>query len=126
MAMYQGLTKWIPSGRGDGRKFRHYSWGEERYFEPFFKDEIDYWHGLSQNSVDLHNGHDAEWAEWHPPKKMKKIKMYRAVFIGPDGEYVSDSTWGSKKTFSCTILHLDSGPPVIWQETEIEVPDDGK
>lgn len=128
---YRTLDQWFKDkDRGDGRKFTKEAYlGKSNYFfEPIFRGSNGVWHGV--NNLKEHACHAGDeqclttfspWVEWNPPKTKKNVTLYRAVFKMLNGEYVTDTSWSSTKTYTCTLIHLDSKPPIFYEEREIEV-----
>jgi hypothetical protein len=85
------LDSFFPLGatRGDGRKFCSISWGDNDWVQPMFKDNKGYWHTISNlNDHFSYDGSKYEtWKEWTPPKKTKKVTMYRPVYKGYGEHY---------------------------------------
>lgn len=119
------LDEIFPNGRGegDGRKFRKNDWASlESYFEPFFRTTQGSWFGLNHKGDNMgYSGNLEGWTEWHPPKKTKKIKMYRAIYKTTNGEYYVHY-WMSKKIHDPVLPVVND--VVGWQEMEVEIDED--
>jgi hypothetical protein len=118
--------------RGDGRKFRRSDFAEDAWFEPIFKaydcgEEV--FCGIGQDgesySYSLHKRTD--WQEWTPPKKTKKVVLYRPVFKRKNQEVYRMGVWVSQKTVTSTQYYTIGmngrqwWDVVSWQEMEVEV-----
>lgn len=127
MSEAKTLDEWFEGkSRGDGRKFtREASREKHTWFEPIFKRIGAGWYGLEQNDeAASYAGSYSKWVEWHPPKKTKKIKMYRAIIKSKtSGRYWTDSQYFSdKNTDDRSPCNWDVAG---WEEKEFEVEDDG-
>lgn len=104
--------------RGDGRKFtktRICGW----FFEPIFRVG-DLWSGINEKGESENWSHDgAEWVEYTPTKKTKKITLYRPVLKFPCGLYEVAGPWQSEKKPDERFFY----PVVAWQTMEVEVDD---
>lgn len=119
------LDSFFPPGamRGDGRKFKFIDWGDGSWFEPLFKDTNGDWHGLDEDGQYIEVRYcvkNDNWQEWTPPKKTKKVTLYKPVMLDTtyEGSYVSLDWqhWHSKKEY-----WKGSGIVVGWITCEAEV-----
>lgn len=119
---YKTLDEFLLSWRGDGRKFAKNNWvsNPHFFFEPIFKSLDGYWYGLREDGT-KYSEYLLSWREWHPPKTKKKVTLYRAIFKTSNGEYVTDSSWSDRKSYTCSRVSIESGPPILYEEREIEV-----
>lgn len=109
------LDEIFPSGRGDGRKFRRTGEAWDMRFEPIFKGRTQ-WVGLDAggHTVEVAHG-EFQWTEWQPPKKTKKVTLYRPVIKTSLGNYTIPYCWSSFKDLSV------NNNIVGWQEMEVEI-----
>lgn len=101
--------------RGEGRKFGHVDWEAHEWFEPIFY-AVNHYYGLNQDGIPVTCEANRDgWLEWHPPKKTKKVKMYKPIYKTILGQYYSltASDWNTEKK-SC-------GDVAGWLEMEVEV-----
>lgn len=125
MSEYKTLKEWFgESTRGDGRKFTRVDWLENQWVEPIYLDRHKDWHCLD------YEGYSRAWGsvnypfkEWHPPKKTKKIVLYKPVFKTIKNSFYcpSDANWHSDKDYYKNNFYDIKG----WISQEVEV-DDGK
>jgi hypothetical protein len=104
--------------RGDGRKF---TLGNDRWFEPIFKDRGGEWTGLNEDGYceSFSEGQIYYWEEWTPPKQTKKVKLYCPIYEAYKGIIKCYGKWASKKDH---FYELAGNQRIIgWQEMEVEV-----
>jgi hypothetical protein len=106
--------------RGDGRKF---TLGNDRWFEPMFKDRGGEWSGLNEDGYceNFSEGEIYYWEELTPPKQKKKVKMYRPIFCKDDSYRLGE--WRSfKKIAAFDAPDMVYGKNLTgWQEMQVEV-----
>lgn len=102
--------------RGDGRKFTNPDFLES-WFEPIFYHEKEQgWVGLYDDRLETFYENMSGWREWTPPKKTKKVKLYRPIRkIGET--YCAIPTWMTDKPWFLSQYNDIVG----WQEMEVEV-----
>ena len=108
------LDEWLPSGKGDGRKFERRG-TDTIWFEPYFR-VVDTWYGVTNRGYMMELRGSLIVDEWHPPKKTKKVTMCRPIRKATDGGYYISATWMDNKG-----LFIDAHTIVGWQEMEVEV-----
>ena len=105
--------------RGDGRRFTKSWWDKDRWFEPiFYYEKEKCWVGLNTDGwLNEISDEYADWQEWTPPKKIKKVKVYRAIYKTHDGGYCASEYWGNKKEQNYCESRWVAG----WEEKVVEV-----
>ena len=99
MSEYKTLDGWFPDGKPDGRKFWRADWADGFYFVPYFRSLVGLWYGLGDNGIGFQYSNDSLFKEWTPPKKTKKITMYKPIYKGYADNYRShiDDEWHTDK-----------------------------
>ena len=131
MSEYKTLKEWFGEAtRGAGRKFTRSGWLEDQWLEPIFLDSQKEWNCLNNE------GRSVSWnsvlytfKEWHPPKKTKKIIMYKPIFKHKTEEYFFTpfdlTSWcSSKDTHEGLRTTERYGNIVGWISQEVEVDDE--
>ncbi len=101
MSEYKILDEWFPDGKPDGRKFVNKDFEEYVYFQPYYKDIKDgWWHGLDNGGESACYSGDVLWNEYVPPKKTKKITMYKPVYFCSDrpNKYITSAHYSTSKS----------------------------
>ncbi len=104
--------------RGDGRRFTTKNDLPSDWFEPiFFYEKEKSFVGLNHYGwmIDVHETQGG-WSEWQPPKNIKKVKLYRAIY--KIGDLYSLDLWLSYKG---RPTNGSEGKLIGWQEMEVEV-----
>lgn len=130
MSEYKTLDQWFPDGRGDGRKFTTDGWNVHAWIEPIFISKPcqvydTTWHCLDENGTSnpiLREMLHTKFKEWHPPKKTKKVILYRPVYLGYEKTYCSIAGvgWHSDKYNWVGCKDKIVG----WMTMEVEVDDE--
>lgn len=112
---------------GDGRKFFRRIWHHpDSYFEPIFMTK-DKWFGLFEGDADSHSVESNDWEEWHPPKKTKKVTLWRAIVFADDGyelsKWNSDKKYLSETAWKLSWASEGEGKIIGWESHEVEVDD---
>jgi len=124
MSEYKSLKEWFGKAtRGDGRKFSLNHWNSHTYFEPIFLTR-GVWHGVDEAGCSLEWQEESisPFREWHPPKKTKKITLYKPVFETIRNKFYcpQDAQWHSDKDYYKSNFHDIKG----WMRQEVEVDDE--
>lgn len=102
-------------------RVRRGDWPPESWFRPFFVVRSQGWMGLMASlGYSIWDDDEPYWTLWTepaPPKKMRKVKMYRAIYKVDSGYISSYRGWHSDKSL------FDQDGVVHWDEREIEVPE---
>ncbi len=116
MSEYKKLDEIFPDGYGDGRKFCS-SDNTDYWFVPYFNDPMGRWHARDFSNDHFVVYEHVDVREWFPPKKTKKVKMYKPVFKTYNGNYSThiNREWHSDKSV------FNIGEKAGWMEMEIEV-----
>lgn len=108
------LDELYPSGRGDGKKYTQGA-AMSFLFEPLFRDRFGVWHGECSTGKHMEISGSAPVIEWLPPKKTKKVTMYRPIKQASGSYYISH-LWDSNKA------HFNSLENIVgWQEMTVEI-----
>lgn len=122
--------------RGDGRKFTKPNWLSHEWFEPIFLTKQKavgmgdwVWHGMMHTGTyeSPYADWSTDWQEWTPPKKTKKVVLYRPVFKRKNQEVYRMGVWVSQKTVTSAQYYTIGmngrqwWDVVSWQEMEVEV-----
>jgi len=118
MSEYKTLDKWFPDGKPDGRSFTISI--DDYFFTPFFRDVRGYWHGLTNKNESTCWPGKSSFYEFIPPKKTKKVTMYKPVAKGyEDSVYSPRCEWHTDKN---NWKGQINGLPIIgWLTQEVEV-----
>lgn len=118
---YKTLDEFLPSGRGDGRKFTKHHWPEKYFIEPLCRDRGAIWHSANEDNDIVQSLRTDDFREWHPPKTKKKVTLYRPVFKNGYGSYYCEQNFDfsnyAKNTDPVSIVGFFAG----WMEVEVFV-----
>jgi hypothetical protein len=125
--MNKTLDEWFPEGRGNGMKFTEVCLGDYSWYEPIFRVG-HLWNGIWSDGKLMTVSGDTRVREWHPPKKTKKVTMYRPIRRSSNAGHVIVDSWRADKSYfvECivnpSVASIQDIQTIVgWQECEVTV-----
>lgn len=119
MSEYKTLDEIFPDGKPDGRKFEVKN--SPFIVEPKFRSRDCVWWSINQNNDGCSYGPSYLYKEHVPPKKTKKVKMYRPIQTYREINSTKDK-YHSYEPYRSDKNDFKNHENIVgWVEVEVEV-----